>query len=99
MTEAPFPDFDGSQNCAGVDTERFFPSKGQDSRNAKKVCRGCSWVTECAAYAMTAAVVGVWGGLSDDDRRWLRKAQGIPTPRTQIGHLAPGKRAKGKGVA
>jgi hypothetical protein len=73
------PDFDGSQVCAQVDPELFFPRKGGSNAAAKKLCGTCEFLNPCRRYAMTAHVAGypvsgVWGGTSDRDRQRLRSA-------------------------
>lgn len=75
--EAPL--FDGTQLCAQVDPELFFPDKGGSVRSAKQLCGVCEFLTPCRRYAMTAWVAGypvsgVWGGTSETDRRHLRRA-------------------------
>lgn len=61
--------------CAETDAEAFFPLKGQSSAPAKKVCRECPVKVECLEYALAAEIRdGVWGGLSERERRKLRRA-------------------------
>lgn len=58
-----------------VDPEMFFPEKGGTTRPAKSVCASCDVREQCLAYAMAHDVrFGVWGGLSEQERRALRKA-------------------------
>lgn len=60
--------------CRGVDPEMFFPTRGGDSATAKKVCEGCPVKDECLDYALrTCQKYGVWGGVSERERRALRK--------------------------
>ncbi|NQU35994.1 MAG: WhiB family transcriptional regulator, partial [Actinobacteria bacterium] len=41
---------------------------------AKRVCRSCTVVDACLQWAMeTSQEAGVWGGLSEDDRRLARR--------------------------
>lgn len=73
--EAPF--FDGSQVCAQVDPEIFFPDKGGSVRQAKGICAGCEFLNPCRRYALTAKagghpIDGVWGGTTARDRRRIR---------------------------
>lgn len=59
--------------CTEVDPEIFFPEKGQTARDAKKICRRCEVRTECLEYAIqTDQRFGVFGGLSERERRRLR---------------------------
>lgn len=60
--------------CAQVDPEMFFPEKGGSTREAKKVCSNCSAKQECLAYALkNDERFGIWGGLSERERRKLKK--------------------------
>ena len=61
--------------CAQTDPEAFFPEKGGSTREAKKVCTDCEVKTECLEYALANDErFGIWGGLSERERRRLRKA-------------------------
>ena len=46
--------------CAQTDPEAFFPEKGGSTREAKRVCATCE-------------VRGIWGGLSERERRKLKR--------------------------
>ena len=72
------PNFDGTQRCAGVNQEYFFPTKGADAHHAveaaKRLCAGCRFLTACRDYAVPRrSVLGVWGGTTDSERRSLRR--------------------------
>ena len=59
--------------CAQVDPEAFFPDKGGSTREAKKICTGCEVKAECLHYAIkNDERFGIWGGLSERERRRLR---------------------------
>ena len=61
--------------CAQTDPEAFFPEKGGSTREAKKVCLGCDVRSECLEYAlMNDERFGIWGGLSERERRRLKKS-------------------------
>ena len=61
--------------CAQTDPESFFPEKGGSTREAKKVCTGCDVRPECLEYALAHDErFGIWGGLSERERRRLKKA-------------------------
>ncbi len=61
--------------CAQTDPESFFPEKGGSTREAKKVCTGCDVRSECLEYALAHDErFGIWGGLSERERRRLKKA-------------------------
>ncbi len=60
--------------CAQTDPEAFFPEKGGSTREAKKVCVGCEVRSECLEYALAHDErFGIWGGLSERERRKLKK--------------------------
>ena len=66
--------------CAETgDADRFFPAKGQSVEPAKNVCRLCAARADCAEYALTSPtwLFGVWGGLSENDRRQFRQERGM----------------------
>ena len=59
--------------CAETDPEAFFPEKGGSTREAKRVCTGCSVRTECLEFALANDErFGIWGGLSERERRRVR---------------------------
>ncbi|MBO1032094.1 WhiB family transcriptional regulator [Tessaracoccus sp. SD287] len=60
--------------CAQTDPEAFFPEKGGSTREAKKVCETCTVKQECLEYALANDErFGIWGGLSERERRRLRR--------------------------
>lgn len=71
------PLYDGRALCAQTDPEVFFPEKGGSTREAKKICTGCEIRAECLAYALNHDErFGIWGGLSERERRRLKRAAG-----------------------
>jgi WhiB family redox-sensing transcriptional regulator len=61
--------------CAQTDPEAFFPEKGGSTREAKRICSGCEVRAECLEYALAHDErFGIWGGLSERERRRLRRA-------------------------
>jgi WhiB family redox-sensing transcriptional regulator len=63
--------------CAQTDPEAFFPEKGGSTREAKKICTGCEVRAECLAYALAHDErFGIWGGLSERERRRLKRMAG-----------------------
>ena len=60
--------------CAQTDPEAFFPEKGGSTREAKRVCLTCDVRGDCLEYAlMNDERFGIWGGLSERERRKLKK--------------------------
>jgi WhiB family redox-sensing transcriptional regulator len=62
--------------CAQTDPEAFFPEKGGSTRDAKKICTTCEVRAQCLEYALANDErFGIWGGLSERERRRLRRAR------------------------
>jgi WhiB family redox-sensing transcriptional regulator len=62
--------------CAQTDPEAFFPEKGGSTRDAKKICTTCEVKAQCLDYALANDErFGIWGGLSERERRRLRRAR------------------------
>ncbi len=67
--------------CRDEDPELFFATGNGVSAllqnaEAKAVCRRCPVVAECLAWATSPESwqdAGVWGGMSEDERRALRR--------------------------
>ena len=65
--------------CLDVDPELFFPIGNtgpaiMQIEEAKKVCQRCPVREECLAWALEAGQDhGVWGGLSEEERRALKR--------------------------
>ena len=71
-------DWQSRANCMGVDPELFFPERGSSTREAKEVCRGCVVREDCLEYALAnGEKFGIWGGLSERERRRLRRARAM----------------------
>ena len=66
--------------CTGLATRMFFPERGEDSRTARAVCAGCPVRVECADYGYDEHF-GIWGGLSERQRRIGRRPRLVPTLR------------------
>lgn len=57
--------------CAGTDPDALFV-QGKAQRAAKAVCKGCPVVAECLADALdNRTEFGVWGGMTERERRAL----------------------------
>jgi len=60
--------------CAQTDPEAFFPEKGGSTRDAKRICTTCDVRSECLEYALqNDERFGIWGGLSERERRKLKR--------------------------
>ena len=63
--------------CAQTDPEAFFPEQGGSTREAKRICKACAVRDECLEFALEHDErFGIWGGLSDRERRRLKKQIG-----------------------
>ncbi len=72
------PGWQTRANCMGVDPDLFFPERGQSTREAKEVCRGCVVREDCLEYALAnGEKFGIWGGMSERERRRLRRARAL----------------------
>lgn len=59
--------------CKGGDPDRLFV-RGAEQNHAKRICRNCPVRTECLAYALDYGMeYGVWGGMTERERRSLVK--------------------------
>jgi WhiB family redox-sensing transcriptional regulator len=63
--------------CMQTDPELFFhDDRGPANKNheAKKMCKPCPVIYECAIYALAAGEnYGVWGGMSANELRQIRR--------------------------
>lgn len=60
-------------NCKGSSASIFFLDWGSTTDQAKSICGACPVQAECLEYAvMTNQKYGVWGGLSERERRKIR---------------------------
>ncbi|GHH30005.1 WhiB family transcriptional regulator [Streptomyces rubradiris] len=66
------PDWRTRSACQDYDPELFFSTGAEGT--AKAVCRGCPVREECLNHALDERIEdGVWGGLTDDERRDIRR--------------------------
>ena len=74
LPEVPSDQWQDKALCAQTDPEAFFPEKGGSTREAKKICLGCEVRHECLEYALAHDErFGIWGGLSERERRRLKR--------------------------
>ena len=65
--------------CAGETTDLFFPigTSGLaflQAQEAQRICEACPVRAVCLDWALEAAVEhGIWGGLTEDERRALER--------------------------
>ena len=82
IRKVPYPDFTGCEPCVGLDTSVFYPdfepSYLDDVRYVSKfICSGCPMREPCLLYALHHEMYGIWGGVSEQERRNMRKDLGI----------------------
>ena len=73
--------------CRGMDSSFFFhpdgergPRREQRASEAKKVCARCPVIEPCRRHALaTREPYGVWGGLTEDERRSALKTSPLAT--------------------
>jgi WhiB family redox-sensing transcriptional regulator len=60
--------------CRDEDTDIFFPLTDEDAGPALEICASCPVREECLEFALiTRQDDGVWGGLTETQRRRLRR--------------------------
>jgi WhiB family transcriptional regulator, redox-sensing transcriptional regulator len=85
--------------CQSADPDLFFPisgtgpALGQVAR-AKAVCTACAVRLDCLGYALTSGPLqGVWGGLTEEERRLLRQREAKARLRASQRPESPARRA------
>lgn len=58
--------------CAGQDRELWFPSRGSSTVHALTTCASCPVMVDCG-YAHMSERYGIFGGLTERDRRVLKE--------------------------
>jgi WhiB family redox-sensing transcriptional regulator len=78
--------------CADLPTRYFFSDDPAGTDLALAVCRPCPVRDDCAAYALAIPILdGVWGGLTEADRRRI--------VRRRARHTQDGSRTAGQAGA
>jgi WhiB family redox-sensing transcriptional regulator len=44
---------------------------------AKSICRQCPHQTECAEWGIQNEIHGIWGGITEGERRFIRRKRKI----------------------
>jgi hypothetical protein len=62
----------------------WFPRRHRDIRRAKRVCESCLVVDLCRAWALSQPepLVGIWGGLTQNERHKYHAAPATPQSST-----------------
>ena len=74
------PDWRDRAACRDADPELFFADDTRSAQaqvmTAKLICRGCPVSSTCLSWALTMGhQAGIWGGLTEDERRRLFHTQ------------------------
>ena len=73
-------------NCRGANPDFFFPERGASTRTAKGICRECTVQADCLEFAIVSSEkFGIWGGLSERERRKIRRERSIAARGRQVG--------------
>jgi len=71
------PDLSTGACVGSAHADDWHADQHRDARlrsEAKTICRGCPVMLECREYAMdNPSLSGTWGGLTEQDRRRLRR--------------------------
>lgn len=82
----------GEAACRGLDTGIFFPATDEEAEPAKVICESCPVREACLGYAIASRQEdGVWGGLTEVERRKLRRrlAESARRASTNPGRFTP----------
>ena len=71
---APPDTWQDKASCYGIDPEIFFPPSEEDAGLALSYCGACGIKEVCLAWALrNRERYGVWGGLTEQQRRRLQR--------------------------
>ncbi len=74
--------------CKGMEDALFCAAK--DQREARKICRHCPVRMDCLAEALDNRIEwGVWGGMTERERRTLLRTRGDVTSWRRALGVAP----------
>lgn len=77
--------------CRDKDPELHFPTGTSgpaliQTEQAKANCRACSVTDECLAWALDSGTdFGIWGGMTEDERRDVKRRSGLRVLRAHTG--------------
>lgn len=71
-----YPRFDGTEGCAGMDLNLFYPEADKHVRpEVLDACNNCPFLNQCREWGLASEEHGVFGGLSARQRRRIRTAR------------------------
>lgn len=74
--------------CRGMDPDIWFPGQSGDVKLPKSICATCPVSDPCQDHGLRHEAFGVWGGLTDRQRKRTRQRLGI---RIESYGLPPGR--------
>ncbi|OIJ64319.1 WhiB family transcriptional regulator [Streptomyces mangrovisoli] len=84
--------------CRSVDPDELFV-EGAAQNRAKALCSGCVVRTECLAYALDQRIEhGVWGGMTERERRALLRRRPTVTSWSNLLQTARLEHQRGRGL-
>lgn len=85
------PEVDWQDEAACFDSGvNFFPSRGDETAEAKAICARCPVRTDCLEYALNLNIrFGVWGGKSERQRKRMRVERGRTVAEYQRDFVQP----------
>lgn len=74
--------------CLGLNPDVFYPVRGQSTAPAKDICFTCPVRVQCAEYSIALGEkLGVWGGLSERERRRIRRVRSLARRNGLVGSV------------
>ena len=82
------PDWRNAAECVShANDVNFFPARGESAAEAKAICAVCPVRQPCLDFALHAKVsFGIWGGLSERERRRVRRDRRKRSTRAHNAH-------------
>lgn len=71
------PEFLGGGSCVGKNPKLWDDDDKSLAFQAKSICAGCPMLALCREWGMDNELYGIWGGMTESERRKARKAAGV----------------------
>lgn len=78
LIEYPHKDWVNEARCIKADPEIFYPISKNDPKAEGVIqayCRNCPVEGDCLGYALAKGEQGIWGGMTEEQRRAIRRKQ------------------------
>lgn len=89
MSKATQFDWMKQAECKGMPIDIFYVEEDEPTDDAKAICRRCPVIKDCREYALLHEREGFWGGLSEAERRSVRRKKKIRVTEYRSGSLLP----------